>query len=211
MKISGMAKVFGFTALLAAQAQEPARTTVGKPVVPVYVNNSQMIPGGHLGQAQAMVNRIFAPANVRFSWKLDSPGRVGRAEVSDCLPRLEIRIDFVTAKDGVNPEALAQAFPYASDGIRIAILVDRLEPFFRARPRLATAHLAHVLAHEIAHILQKISRHSETGLMKARWSEDDYKQMLKGMHLEAVDVNLIRLGMAARLARPCSAQVAGLR
>jgi len=61
--------------------------------------------------------------------------------------------------------------------------------------------LAHVLVHEITHILEGVARHSETGVMKAHWTSEDYRKM-GGHHLPFApeDVELIQLGMKSRLA-----------
>jgi len=59
--------------------------------------------------------------------------------------------------------------------------------------------LGHVLAHEIGHILQGTDRHSETGLMKARWDSREIMAMdWKPLSFTADDVVLIRIGMATR-------------
>ena len=65
-------------------------------------------------------------------------------------------------------------------------------------PRL----LSYVLAHEIAHILQGVDRHSETGIMKASWDEGDYFDMGRGrLKFTPSDIDLIHLGLDARKAR----------
>ena len=52
------------------------------------------------------------------------------------------------------------------------------------------------MAHEITHVLQGISRHSETGLRRARWSPEDYRQLpSKPLLLTPYDVKLIRMGV----------------
>ena len=38
--------------------------------------------------------------------------------------------------------------------------------------------LAYIFAHEIAHALQGVGRHSKSGIMKAEWTIDDYRAML---------------------------------
>jgi hypothetical protein len=38
--------------------------------------------------------------------------------------------------------------------------------------------LGHVIAHEITHILQGVPRHSETGVMKARWERKDLQALV---------------------------------
>ena len=37
--------------------------------------------------------------------------------------------------------------------------------------------LAHVLVHEITHVLEGVDRHTGQGVMKARWTEDDLALM----------------------------------
>jgi hypothetical protein len=56
-----------------------------------------------------------------------------------------------------------------------------------------------VLAHEIGHVLQGIERHSETGVMMAKWTSEDYKQMVvKPLAFTEEDVILIHNGMEGR-------------
>jgi hypothetical protein len=62
--------------------------------------------------------------------------------------------------------------------------------------------LAHVLVHEITHILQGFIGHSDTGIMKATWDEYDYMRMEReAMSLTDNDVRLIYLGIARRSSR----------
>jgi hypothetical protein len=48
------------------------------------------------------------------------------------------------------------------------------------------ALLAHVMAHEIGHVLQGIIRHSESGILKAHWSGTDCARVL--LPLESPDI-----------------------
>ncbi len=69
--------------------------------------------------------------------------------------------------------------------------------------------LAHELVHEITHILQCLDRHSETGVMKARWTADDYCEMRwKPLTFTPEDIQLIHLGM--QMLRSRTANQAGL-
>jgi predicted Zn-dependent protease len=93
------------------------------------------------------------------------------------------------------PGALAFALPY--EGVHIQVFYNRVQA--ATEPELTPTVLAHVLAHEITHILQGTSRHSESGVMKARWNHDDYLQMkLKPLSFTEEDEQLIRFGMAGR-------------
>jgi hypothetical protein len=66
-------------------------------------------------------------------------------------------------------------------------------------PRRVPALLAHVLAHEIGHQLEGISRHSTEGVMKAHWNERDFLEMSdKPLPFAPEDVELIRRGMMNR-------------
>jgi hypothetical protein len=106
----------------------------------------------------------------------------------------------------LEPGALGSALPYAPCGTRITVFVDRLRPRLRLakNPIAQGAILGHVIAHEVTHAVQGIVRHSDRGLMKARWNEDDFWRM-DGNPLEytRVDLNLIRNGLArcSKLAR----------
>jgi hypothetical protein len=62
------------------------------------------------------------------------------------------------------PGALAYALP--DEGTYIRVFYDRN---LQAHETRQTNIMAHVLVHEITHILQGVSRHSESGIMKARW------------------------------------------
>ena len=56
--------------------------------------------------------------------------------------------------------------------------------------------LGYVLAHEIAHVLQRISRHSNSGIMKSKWDGRDYAEMRRiSLGFSEEDVTLIRQGL----------------
>jgi hypothetical protein len=85
--------------------------------------------------------------------------------------------------------------PY--EGTHIVLFWDRIASAGSARdtPYL----LAHVLVHEVTHILQGVPRHSETGVMKAVFTATDVGGM--EFHLlpfTAEDLELIRSGLQAR-------------
>ena len=59
--------------------------------------------------------------------------------------------------------------------------------------------LAHVLVHEITHILQGTDRHSPNGIMKSHWKSEDLLQMASGpLPFDQHDLKLIHEGLAAR-------------
>jgi hypothetical protein len=62
---------------------------------------------------------------------------------------------------------------------------------------------AHVLVHEIVHILERTDHHADSGVMKAQWNPDDYAHMMQSpLGFTEEDLQLIRLGLAARAHLP---------
>jgi hypothetical protein len=82
--------------------------------------------------------------------------------------------------------------PY--EGHHIVVFLDRI---LDARPELSTPLLAHVLAHEITHILQGTSFHSAEGMMKVLWDHNDFAVMkIRPLAFTETDLRLIREGLA---------------
>src|SRR6202022_2873401 len=96
------------------------------------------------------------------------------------------------------PHALAYALPY--EGTHNVIFYDRVQRAVRAAD--VACLLAHVLVHEITHILQGIQRRSDQGVMKAAWDGSDYVAMTwKPLAFSSHDIELIHRGLAAGAAR----------
>jgi len=86
------------------------------------------------------------------------------------------------------------------DVLHIRVFYDRIRHTYNQS--LAPIVLAHVLVHEITHILQSVCRHSDQGVMKARWEAGDYLKMSrKPLQFTNEDVDLIYSGLATRGSR----------
>jgi hypothetical protein len=73
------------------------------------------------------------------------------------------------------------------------------------------ALLAHAMAHEIAHVLQGINRHSESGILKAHWSGTDCARMkVFPLMFTREDAILIHHGLEERHSRLVSNGSAGV-
>ena len=80
----------------------------------------------------------------------------------------------------------------------------KLKLHIQDSPRSATVVLAHVLVHEITHVLQRIDRHSDSGVMKAHWTLRDYAQMEKDpLPFAAEDIQLIKMGLPSWAGQAC--------
>jgi hypothetical protein len=97
-------------------------------------------------------------------------------------------------------KASVGAFAVPTNGGHVTVLWAHMA-WSLAKPGLAPALLAHVMVHEITHILQGIARHSADGIMKAYWTHSHYFDMqTKGLPFASEDVELIHRGLAQRYA-----------
>jgi hypothetical protein len=120
-----------------------------------------------------------------------------RSFVPDC--GTEIRLRFTINEKG-HPGALAYALPYSGTGTSITVMWDRVRSLFGSEIRFGDALLAHVLVHEITHVLQGVAQHSTIGVMRPRWDGDDYLQMKRhGLPFTAADVERMQAGLTHRL------------
>ena len=147
-------------------------------------------PGGNaavVGRAQAGADRIFRQIGLRLRWQPD---------VRRCGNGIGIAIALAeNTPVSSHPGALAYALPFA--GARAVVFFDRVRA--AAPPERMPALLAHVLAHEIVHILQGVDRHSEAGLMKPRWEHADHVEMgRRPLPIAPDDVLLIERGLHVR-------------
>jgi Zn-dependent protease with chaperone function len=165
-----------------------------------------MEPGQHvLMGVRPLASAMFARIGVRIDWREPDSCPAGAGVI-----RVRLSHNSSGVRDS-GAEALAFARPYAGT---VVVFLDRIQELNRdGVPSL----LAHVLVHEIAHVLEGIDRHSATGIMKARWDYRDYFEMRrKPLTFAQEDVNLIydglkvpRVAVAAAVAGSPGAGVAG--
>jgi len=169
--------------------------------VNVRMSSQVEAPPDLLRGGQDAASRIFAGIHIQLVWtgqtqQVSNPvaGWVGEPATRD------LAVEIVPhAPASFSDAALAMAMPYAESGVRIVIFYDRVDPLLRGHNAPAATILGYVLAHEIAHVLQGIARHSETGIMRARWTDNDFKQMgIRVLMFTAEDVELIRRHLATR-------------
>jgi hypothetical protein len=168
-----------YTAGTAAYAGQP------QPKVTVFVQNTSNVPGDVFIPAEGLAGKMFARIGISLQW------RAGKS-AGESSPR-PIFIEFaMDTPDTLLPGALAFARPY--EGSQITVFFDRV----KSSPHPGTV-LAHVMVHEITHLLQGIARHSATGIMKARWTTGDYRAMdYSPLPFTPEDVDLIHAGLAKR-------------
>jgi hypothetical protein len=150
--------------------------------------------GNHAGVADARsrASSLFLSAGVKLEWHSDLNFCQGQGDQAIVVSLL------TNIPKTFHPDALAYAYPY--EGVHIQVFYDRIA---LADPELLPYLLAHVIVHEISHILQGIDRHSDSGIMKALWNPYDYTLMKRGqLRFTELDIEIIHDGLAARTARP---------
>jgi hypothetical protein len=142
-------------------------------------------------QAKQTARGMFAEIGVKIVWRED------RRYCKDPPDALTITLSAGTP-DTEFPSALAYCRPYG--GSVIEVFYDRV--IRTVETRRVPVLLAHVFVHEIAHMLEGVIRHSETGVMKARWASIDYLKMTwRPLPFAPEDVRYIRRGMELRALR----------
>jgi hypothetical protein len=116
--------------------------------------------------AKKLASSIFQDAGVAIVWGPPKPRSTGPAQ-----KWLRVELADRTADERL-PGALAVSYPYCACSRSITVFFDRVRSQ-AGRVDRESALLAYVLVHEITHVIQGIDRHSETGVMKARWNADD--------------------------------------
>jgi hypothetical protein len=200
----GRARIgIGLAALCAISWNTSAREYPGQNWyrVNVQLNSQVKTPHNLLRDSQEAATVIFARIRVQLTWKGEKQpaskvvaGCVGEAATDDLAVEIVHR-----APASFSNLALAEAMPYADSGTRIVVFYDRVEPLLQGHHAPQATVLGYVLAHEIAHVLQGIARHSETGIMRANWTDGDFRLMgTRLLTFTPEDVQLIRRRLVPR-------------
>jgi hypothetical protein len=142
-----------------------------QPEVFVRMFSTDEVPTRTMMDARVTASRILQAAGVRIRWADQKS-----AAQSDPTETIDVRFLY-SPRVGHTSKALAEAAPFAASGIRITVFFDRVLRVFDSHYAPDGFILGHVLAHEIGHVLLKMENHSQTGLMKARWTQNDFQQM----------------------------------
>lgn len=179
MTITQMAMVAWMAGALAHAGQPGQKLTV-------YLRDTVNTPNTVRIPAKALTAKMFAEIGISLEWCKES---------EHGYPQPQVIIELVTGTpENRLPGALAFALPY--EGTHITVFFDRIE-----KANHPSTVLAHVMVHEITHLVQGISRHSDSGVMKARWTARDFNAMqIRPLPFAAIDVELIQKGLAMRMA-----------
>ena len=163
-----------------------------RPAVTVYSQGTHSVPALELQSAQSLATKMFDGIGVSLQWRNGTPRPP--AEESECARRAVVLQMRLNHDEAGHPRAMAYAMPYGTETERVIhVLWDRVRE--TSSNEYSGRLLAHVMAHEITHILQGTSRHSASGVMKTTWTSHDYFQMNKApLSFAPEDIELIQLG-----------------
>ena len=188
--------VAGLLVVLPASAGNPALATSAQAAgkTRVCVNSSTYTAASALTRAKIITSRMFLTAGVALEWQ-----SIGTAACRGSQQTQTVILDFSTdTPPSEHFGAMAYALPY--EAVHIVVLFDRIQRS-AGGPTQLSALLAHVMTHEITHLLQGISRHTATGVMKAHWDAKDVADMAQDpLPFASEDIDLIQRGLVRRAA-----------
>jgi hypothetical protein len=143
--------------------------------------------------ATDQASRMFAGIGVRLESK--------KRNVQGRGDGMVIQVRFI---DDMPGHSRAMAFSNPFDPVPlVTVLYDRILFATERDPERRAALLAHVLVHEIGHLLKRTNAHSPDGVMKAHWSNEDVTRMVyRPLPFLADDIDMIRRGLALSSATP---------
>ena len=164
--------------------------------ITVHVQHRELPGSVNAGYAEKEASKILATAGVHVTWTTATPDH----SKDRCGPPIILRFS-IDDRSASNPRAFAYARPFNPDAGEITVFWEKLGKI-SARYMCPLGNLlAHVLAHEVAHILQARDYHADTGLMRSSWGAVDYFQMMRGhLPFTPVDIQLVHEGMELRAA-----------
>jgi hypothetical protein len=138
-------------------------------------------------EARLTASALFHEIGVELEWEKGDP---------DCV-EVGIVFEQATPVDS-HPDALAYAMPFRGSGARVHVLLSHIAAV--SSPGRRGLHLGYVLAHEIGHVLERMTRHSAEGVMKACWDKHDLALMAgRKLRFAAEDAEWIHLRFVRRL------------
>jgi hypothetical protein len=159
-----------------------------------------------LGPGKVLATGIFGKIGVRLNWRAGELPAAQDAAGQEAVQKAFGIRTLEHAPGSATPGALAAARIVGSAGTEIAVYRDRVQRFLDSHGNLAGVGIGYVLAHELAHVMQGVGRHSESGILKAQWSSDDFEEMIfHKLAFTNFDVELIHQGLTLQVASRRSA------
>ncbi len=151
------------------------------------------------GPVQWLVSNIFECIAIQLEFRRGDPAKDPRRQFDE-------RLAFVVhtlrhAPRRATAEALASSRIVGVFGREVIVYRDRLEALPATYDRNGVNIAGYVLAHELAHLMSGSTEHAPAGILRARWTESDLRDILfRKLTFTAADVARICQGLAAQVA-----------
>jgi hypothetical protein len=183
--------------------------------------NYAQVPSDELAQARATADRTFQQAGISLQWIdcwvpedrpssiVDRPSSIVDRP-SKCTEPLRDGSDFVLrlmapvvaeASESLHTVSMGSSLIDHSSGIGALTTVDpeRVMSIARGAGTDYSTLLGRAIAHEIGHLLLGHSRHSQSGLMRAIWTQEEIRSIRPaGWRFSTAEAAQMRQGLAAR-------------
>jgi len=158
----------------------------------LQMNNIALAPAGHLERAQQEVVRLFHNIGIDVAWTGPEAARATPA------PAIRVVVVPYEAGDMLRREKLVMGAAVLTElGTSVAYIFYRqVEAQARQYDVSLAMILASAIAHEVGHLLLPDSRHSPDGLMRARWTRDDFYRADQGQLLFSTEQAALIRGRA---------------
>jgi hypothetical protein len=156
---------------------EPAVFRADDKRIVVRIDERTTVDAKALADAMERVARIYREADVVVTW--NRPGFT-EDEAGLKLTIVVTSYPLPSLKHGTR-DVMGVAHPAERGCGRIAyVFFERVEQLTRKSEKDVAVVLAHVIAHELGHLLLPPSSHSRVGIMRASWSGSDLADAARG-------------------------------
>lgn len=160
--------------------QRPAKM----PQITLSVYNDARVPEQVLAKAEREATRIFRQAEVKLVWIACSPSRRQGASDPACVNRmggsqLAVRIVPWSSTSGGAAFGVAFLSP-EGHGAYSDVFYGSVEKLHEDWHIDIATLLAHVIAHEVGHLLLGEHAHAELGIMRPKWHGEELRSIAMG-------------------------------
>ena len=152
-----------------------------EPSLKIYVYNKARVPGTVLIRAEQNAARIFRLSGLEASWISCSTSESPGINCSGLPQPRDVIVQIVHETKNLKYDIFGAAF-LGKDGTGqyTDVYYNRLDELHRDWNVPLESVLAHVMAHEIGHILLGLNAHSGLGIMRGSWDSEEIKALERG-------------------------------
>jgi hypothetical protein len=194
--------------ILAGLASAAAAVPEATRLLPVRTYDAYGVAPGDMAAAHTTAQVLLKDAGIDIGWReCQARERSTSSNLScdEAVDTTEVLVRIASGASRSNDGALGYSLIDSSQhsGSLVTILADRIEATVARTHVDAGTLLGRVIAHEIGHLLIGTTRHSRTGLMRARWLDDELQRnMASDWRFATDDALRLRRGFLSRSKTP---------